>query len=302
MKKRNIFAISIAAIVLVSTLVLGCVFAFGSDTPDDKINLMVKTTGNTVVAGNTFDVEVYIANDDISNFNIAGLQVNFTYDNAKMTATKLAYNLPDSTVEYKTADGEVIFVCVKNELDGYKTLNSLFTVTFEATSEIKNPSALFSSENITFLAGDTDALKLKSESTYAGNIPAIAKAIIDSELKIATSEKTGAVVVVPSGKTKAEIENEGVTVELKEGDKVGTGSTIQVGDETAQVVVKGDVDGNGVIDIFDAMLIKKAIDNKDNADENFTNREIYELAADIVEDGTVKTDDVQSILNYILGK
>jgi len=58
---------------------------------------------------------------------------------------------------------------------------------------------------------------------------------------------------------------------------------------------KGDVDGNGVVDIADANIIINIVLGKDSA-SNYGGR------ADVTEDGTVDVSDINAVLNIILGK
>lgn len=310
MKKKILFAIIIAA-VLVSSLVLGCVFAFGNTATDDKIHLVVSTTSDEVKSGSSFDVTVRITNQDITAFKVAGFQVELTYNNDKLTAGNITptLNTTESTAVHKAADGKLVFVCVKNDFTeqaGYTTLNDLFKVTFTAKSDIADPSKLFTNDNVSFLVGDTNALKIElADDTYAGSIPKLAEALLGSEFTLGSSEKIGTVVIAPApaGSTpmsKAELESaiDGATVD---GNIVGTGSNVQYEDESAQVVIKGDVDGNGVVDVFDAMLIDKA-QNNDNAQENFDNRPLEEFAGDVNNDNNTNITDVENILDQAVSK
>jgi ABC-type enterochelin transport system substrate-binding protein len=86
---------------------------------------------------------------------------------------------------------------------------------------------------------------------------------------------------------------------------VGTGSTITIYTtqggvniplSTIKVVVKGDVTGDGVIDVLDLMVVELSA----NGYTSVTG--VYNLAGDLSEDGTVGAADFQSVLNKAFGK
>ena len=313
-KKNKLIVSGIIAAILTCTLVLGCIFAFGSET-EEKINLIVSTTNAPVAQGDEFVVTVKITNADITAFKVAGLQVELNYDADKLTADTITHKLDTNESEAlsNAANGKVTFVCVKKDFTdetGYSTLSDLFTVKFAAKNAIDNPSTLFTSEDISFLVGDTKALEVTlSDSTYAGSIPNLAEAILDKGLDIVTNAKAGTVVIIPTpadtnGMTKTELEdaiaNDEVSVKNDKDGIVGTGSKITLDGEEATVVVKGDIDGDGVITVFDAALIKEAQGN-DNADENFTDKGVQEFAGDVDNDNNTDDKDAQNILDHVVG-
>lgn len=320
MKSKNKIILSILAVtVLVSALVLGCIFAFGTEANENKINLMVSAPSDAIDAAGTFSVGVKITNENISAFNAAGFQVELSYDNSKLSVDGIVHSLDESESEalsYANEEtGKVTFVCVKkafSENQGYTTLTNLFTINFVAKDAISNPAALFNSDSIKFLAGDTSALKIElANQTYAGSIPKLAEAILNKGLDVVTNAKTGTVVVAPTpvgtvALTKEELVNSigdnNVTVTNDKNGAIGTGTQITYndGEETVTLIVKGDVDGDGIITVFDALLIKKA-QNNDDANENFTDREVYEFAGDVDGDDNTNGDDAHEILDHVVG-
>ena len=316
MKRKNkiIFSV-IAACILITTLILSCIFAFGVDSGNEKIKLIVSTTDTAVAANGEFEVDVRITNENISAFKVAGLQVSLKYDKAKVTAGTITHTLDTTESEARSygANGVVTFVCVKNDFTdnaGYTTLTNLFKVKFKAVDAIEDPSALFTSDSVEFLVGDTSAMEvILSDSVYAGSIPNLTEAIIDKGLDVVTSAKAGTVVIVPTPAnttplTKTELDdaiaNGDVEVEGDTNGVVGTGSQISLGDESATIVVKGDVDGDGIVTVFDAMLIKEAQDN-DNTEENFTDKEIQEFAGDVNDDNNTNDTDSKVIIDHVVG-
>ena len=59
------------------------------------------------------------------------------------------------------------------------------------------------------------------------------------------------------------------------------------------VIIKGDLNGDKVVDTFDLILIRKAAEAGD--------ADIFD-AADLNDDGAINADDVQLHSDYILGK
>ena len=81
---------------------------------------------------------------------------------------------------------------------------------------------------------------------------------------------------------------------------VGTGATItiyttqagvKVPLSTIKVVVKGDVTGDGVIDVLDCMLVELVGTNKTTVSG------VYSLAGDIANDGKVGLEDLGAVAN-----
>lgn len=78
---------------------------------------------------------------------------------------------------------------------------------------------------------------------------------------------------------------------------IGTGKKISIGDEVAEIVIKGDIDGNGVATVFNAMMVKKAL-----ANNGFETEALREFAGDVDgADGTT-TADVSALLAIVVGK
>ncbi len=86
---------------------------------------------------------------------------------------------------------------------------------------------------------------------------------------------------------------------------VGTGSTITIYTtqggvniplSTIKVIVKGDVTGDGVIDVLDLMVVELSA----NGYTSVTG--VFNLAGDLSEDGTVGAEDFQSVVNKAFGK
>lgn len=292
--KKHILKLSILAAVLACAIIAGSMFASGT-TPAEStgnLNLMVTTTSEPVTEGGTFDVKVKISNESVAAFKIAGLEVALSYDSAKITTNDAAVNssvAADSTVKYKVADNTVKFVCVKNEFtteEGYTELSDLFTVTFTAASNIANPALLFDKSDIKFLIGSTEALAIEGQyATYAGDMEALAMAILDQGLELVADANVGAMVVV-APTPAANVTKVGSGTINGEAVQYKTGSTITVDGKTAQVVVKGDLDGDGLVSVFDATMINKVTDED----------ALEKAAADL---GAV--DNAQQAVDYVVG-
>ncbi len=291
--KRHILKLSILAGVLACVLIASTLFASGTTagTSSNNLNLIVTTTSDEVKSGETFDVVVKVSNTNIASFKLAGLEVTLNYDGTKISTNNndVTRNLneDESTAVHNVVDNKVKFVCVKNEFTneaGYTELSGLFTVTFTAKTNIANPSLLFDKNDIEFLMGDVDAFPLEhQDAIYAGDMEALANAILDKGLELVTDANAGIVVVAPTPVaegTAASGNINGTTVQYK------TGSEITVGGKTAKVVVKGDLDGDGVVTVFDATINKNG-----NLDA------LREYAGDLG-----ASDDVQHTLDYIVGR
>lgn len=307
--KKNFLKVSILACVLVCVLVAGSIFAFGNEAASDKLNIVVGVPSASVKTGDTFTATVKISNTDISSFKLAGLQVELTYDDTALTASQIAHTLDTNvSTAVSNVDGNVVkFVCVKNDFDseaGYTSLSNLFTVTFTAKKDIANPAALFDQDDIYYLMGDVNAVRIvASNAVYGADKTKIAEAILDSGFDLVVSKKAGTVIVVPTpdginAMTKSALENaiSSAATVTANGNNIGTGSKVSVTQnnvtEEAEIVVKGDVDGDGIVTVFDAMMAKKG---------EFGNSTAREFAADVNNDNTNTDNDVTGMLQHVVG-
>lgn len=299
--KTNFFKIILPACVVVCilscALILGSVLATdNSGTQSDKLNLVVGVPSNAVAPDSTFTATVYVTNNNVDTFKIAGLQVDLKYDSSKVSVDSYAATALRETSSYAIKDdssnNKVKFACVKNtytEDEGYtgEQLATVFTVTFKAKTAINNPSALFKTEDITYMFGDTKAAEIKNANKiYGADKIKIAEALVNSEFSFTTTENAGTVVIVPLNSTKGEFD---ITTKSDNG-LIGTGSTIKVDNEEASIVVKGDLDGDGEITVFDAMIAKKI----ESQVEGYTDTPLYDVAADLNSDGEL--NDSSTIL------
>lgn len=315
--KKNILKFSILAGVLACLLVAGCLFASGTtaaqNAATDKLNVILSVPSAPVAEGGTFVATVKIANTDIASFKLAGLQVAVKYDTAALTTSNSAIthtlDTDESIAVSNVTGGEVKFVCVKNEFTeeaGYTALSDLFTVTFTANKAIANPATLFDAEDITYLMGDTKALEIAtSNKVYGADKEAIALAILGSELELVVSENVGTVVVAPTpagttAMTKTELES-AVSGATASTDVIGTGSKITVDGVEAEVVVKGDVDGDGIVTVYDAMMIQKALAENAADEDKFAENDIKEFAGDVDATAGTTTEDASAVLGHVVG-
>ena len=302
--------------ILACIFVASSMFVAGNEVGSSKINFIMGVPSSPVDENGTFNVTVKIANDDITSFKLAGIEVDLFYNTSKLSVASVATNVSsESTALAKDKNGVVKFICVKNEFTaqaGYTTLNNLFTVTFKANEAISNPALLFNESNVTYLLGNVTAFNLadKLNSVYGADKVKVAEAILNSNLSLTVSEKAGTIIVVPTpasedaAMTKTELE-ESISnnkVSVNSGEKIGTGSTISVDDEEVEIVVKGDVNGDGIANIYDAIMIYKATKQNAGAADSFEGKEIKEFAGDVDSNGTTNADDVDGILEHILGR
>ncbi len=78
---------------------------------------------------------------------------------------------------------------------------------------------------------------------------------------------------------------------------IGTGCKIIVGEQEVEIAVKGDIDGDGIATVFDALMVKKAL-----ANNSFIENDIREFAGDIDGEGVTDSADVDAILAHIVGE
>lgn len=307
--RKNILKLSVLAGIVCCLLVAGTFLAAGSAAPaavdESKLNLMLTvSTDKAVAAGGTFTATVKVANQSVEEFKIAGLQVFLTYDAEKLTLTSTDTAAIDANSAVATKDnaGVFKFVCVKDEFTddiGYESLGELFTVTFEAKSAIDNPANLFDNTKIEFVVGDTEALKIENVGAlYGANAGALAEAIISDKLEIKPTSTVGTVLIAPTTTTEAltvanfEKMVSGATITSNDG-VIGTGAIITVEGEDTYIVVKGDVDGDGLVTVFDAQIILNG---------NFDEKDLEKFAGDKDGDDDVDSNDVLAWLQTIVGK
>ena len=307
--KKNVLKLSILAALVCCLLVAGTFLAAGSAAPaavdESKLNLMLTvSTDKAVAAGETFTATVKVANQSVKEFKIAGLQVFLNFDNnVTTTEDKVVSALgSESAVAKNVVDQQVRFVCVKEEFTediGYESLGELFTVTFTAKATIDNPAKLFDNTNIEFVVGDTEALKIENVGAiYGANAGALANAIISDLLEIKPTSTVGTVLIAPTTTTEAltvanfEKMVSGATITSNDG-VIGTGAIITVDGKETRIVVKGDVDGDGIVTVFDAQIILNG---------DFTEKDLEKFAGDADGDGKVKPEDVLAWLKTIVGK
>ncbi|MBQ4115944.1 MAG: leucine-rich repeat protein, partial [Clostridia bacterium] len=112
------------------------------------------------------------------------------------------------------------------------------------------------------------------------------------------------VVIVPTvvgnvAMTEAELAGmlgEDITIVSNNGI-IGTGSKIIVGEQEVSLIVKGDIDGDGIATVFDALMVKKAL-----AENSFSENDIREFAGDIDGEGVTDSEDIDAILAHIVGE
>lgn len=83
---------------------------------------------------------------------------------------------------------------------------------------------------------------------------------------------------------------------LSGGDKVGTSAILTADGETVEVVIYGDIDGDGVVNNKDAAIIARYISGKESLSGAF------ETAADVNGDGEVNNRDAAFAARFLVGK
>lgn len=134
------------------------------------------------------------------------------------------------------------------------------------------------------------------------NIPKIAAVCVDTGITVRADSYAGDVAICPvvSGKTPSaadiqeRLNNTAVEIkDLKDG-KVVTGSKLIFENEEAVIALKGDVDNDGVVTVFDANMAQKG-------DISFQNgMELQKVASDVDGNDTLDKNDSQAIINQIV--
>ena len=290
--KKNILKFSILAAVLACAIIAGSMFVFGAETNSsvEKLNLTFVTSD---LNEGKFTLTAKVANPEknVKPNLIAGLEITLNYpDSVKVESVVAANELEKiSETAYNTDNGRVKFVCIKDSFDsktGYETLGELFTVTFSTESTV-NPAVLFNGNDIECLVGNVIANLVDANSVYAGDMEALALEILNNGLglELAADANVGSMIVIANppaanSSTGGSDTINGEIIQYK------TGSTITVGGKEAQLVVKGDLDKDGFVSVFDAVMINKVTESD----------KLENAAGDL---GT--TNDVKQAIEYIVG-
>ncbi len=295
MIKKNILKIFFLALILVSVTVAGSMFA-GAESSNVAL-LQLDVPSGTFNQGAEFEVTVKMANTDVSALNIAGLQVFLEYDDEKLSTPTITEKLDNSisTSVYNSNLNPIRFVCVKNDVNTPYTNselnNGLFSVTFTVTSNSFTPSAEFSKDNFAgIIVGDINAQEVTAES-----ISSLAAALLQNGFEIKDFNSNNIVVIT----TNDDVSNIGEYTPNTLGN-CSTGATVSKDGQTATVVVKGDLDGDGKITVFDAMILKKANDANGEGNDAFTYNRFAEEAAGDFDGDNQLSDDVENILKSIV--
>lgn len=138
-----------------------------------------------------------------------------------------------------------------------------------------------------------------------GKFETIANAIKNTVLKMVKTRTDIVYVKAPTPRENAPLIadvlassfGESKVVIIDENGIIGTGDKISIDGVESDIVIKGDIDGDGIVTVFDALMVKKAL-----ANNGFENEALREFAADV--DGATGTTeaDVDAILSYIVGK
>ncbi len=130
------------------------------------------------------------------------------------------------------------------------------------------------------------------------------KAVEGTPLSIGVTSTNDNVVIVPTSKnntalTQNELINilsdESITITANNGI-IGTGCKISINEEETELVVMGDIDGDGIVNVFDALILKKALTNNTNLES------IIEFAGDVDGNKELSESDIDKILSHIVGE
>ncbi len=145
---------------------------------------------------------------------------------------------------------------------------------------------------------------LNAEIIFAVEKSELEKALEGTGVSVGKLADETEVVIVPTvsgnvAMTEAELAEmlgDDITI-ISNNGIIGTGSKIIVGGQEVEIAVKGDIDGDGIATVFDALMVKKAL-----AENSFTENDIREFAGDIDGEGVTDSADVDAILAHIVGE
>ncbi len=140
-------------------------------------------------------------------------------------------------------------------------------------------------------------------------LPSLNTVLSDTSFSVTSGESVGNVVKLPS-KTEGLYTSEAEAIDVVNNARVsfvsssgvlGTGSEISIDGENAKIVVMGDVDGDGCVTVFDAMMIKKAYEGQRSEDMFGEGMELNAFAADINSDSVFDLNDARKLLKHVAG-
>ncbi len=173
---------------------------------------------------------------------------------------------------------------------------SLTTVYFQGTEDdwnkiiIEDGNEYLVSAEIIF---NQSSEKSELEEALDGKDVTVGKLANETEVVIVPTV-SGNVAMTES--ELAEMLGDGITIVSNNG-VIGTGSKIIIGEQEVEIAVKGDIDGDGIATVFDALMVKKAL-----AENTFGENDIREFAGDIDGAGVTDTADIDAILAHIVGE
>lgn len=203
-----------------------------------------------------------------------------------------------------TIENAAFYYCTSLiSIDIGASVTSIGYIAFDGCDALKNVSYNGTEEawNKITIASNNPPL-LNASIMYLKKGP-IEEAVEGTELTIGIiGEKTVIIVPTVSGNVAmteselAEMLGDDITIVSNNGI-IGTGSKIIVGEQEVEIAVKGDIDGDGVATVFDALMVKKAL-----AENSFSENDIREFAGDIDGEGVTNSEDIDAILAHIVGE
>lgn len=131
------------------------------------------------------------------------------------------------------------------------------------------------------------------------------QAIESAKLSMAVIESVGTAAIIPTPKNDTAISevqlytmfsgNTGITI-TSNNRIIGTGSKISLGEEEFEIVIKGDIDGDGITTVFDALLAKKSM-TEDISEINY----VRKFAGDVDGNSGIADADIDMLLSHIVG-
>ncbi len=132
------------------------------------------------------------------------------------------------------------------------------------------------------------------------------QAIESANISTEVIENVGTAAIIPTPKNDTAMTvdelyamfngNTDITITSNDG-KIGTGSKIALGEEEIEIVIKGDIDGDGITTVFDALLAKKSMTEDISEIDG-----VRKFAGDVDANSGIADSDIDTLLSHIVGK
>ena len=161
------------------------------------------------------------------------------------------------------------------------------------------------SESIVSAPGYAEVTVTEAELPPVQKTP-LEQALESAKIRTEVIESVGNAAIIPTPKNAVPMTadelyamfngNADITIISNDG-KIGTGSKITLGEEEIEIVIKGDIDGDGITTVFDALFAKKSL-TEDISEISG----IRKYAADVDGNSGISDSDVDTLLSHVVEK